>query len=218
MLRPSTGDTRPPTDDRRINDRIRLSRRNGVMTSSPRNRRSIRFRDFDYTTPGAYFVTICVQARQCLVGAVENGQVRLTSQGIIVEQRWRNLPRFHKGLRLDEYVVMPNHLHDLLILEEPELAPPPERRTPEYGNLPEIDPDPDRPNETEPGSVGTIVQNFKSIASRAINSRRKTPEAGVWQRNYYEHIVRDQADLESIRAYIRANPENWNKALENPDR
>jgi putative transposase len=158
------------------------------------HRRSIRLRGHDYTTPGAYYITICVDHGEHLLGEVVGGRVALGVAGQMAERAWRNLSRSFPCVTLDAFVVMPNHLHGIILLRG-QAGP----RAPRAG----------RPRGTTPGSIPAIVQSFKSVSARRINRARGTPGMRVWQEDYYEHIVRSDADLDRIRRYIVANPARW---------
>lgn len=187
-------------------------------------RRSIRLRDYDYREAGAYFVTICTQDRSNVFGTIIDGAVRLNPIGDIVGTYWESLPSHFPSIELDAWVVMPNHLHGIVVLSEPNCtATLPLRRA--VG--------------TQSGSLGAIIQNFKSVTSRRIKAAarcaaetsadlRGVLAAGsvadyshqrstIWQRNYYEHIIRSEADLDRIREYIADNPARWETDGNNPN-
>jgi putative transposase len=174
------------------------------------HRRSIRLRDHNYAEPGAYFVTLCTEGHLCLFGEVEGDIVRLNPSGQIVEQAWRDLPNHYPYMELDVFVVMPNHVHMIVILTErsslvgagfkPALTPVPART-------------PDAPKRY---GLGEIIRAFKTFSSRQINKCRGTPGASLWQRNYYEHIIRHERALRHIRGYIVENPQRWAHDRENP--
>jgi len=149
------------------------------------NRRPIRLKDYDYSTPGAYFVTICTHRRQPIL---RSSQLRQ-----IIEDTWSRLPEGFPNLELDAFVVMPHHVHFVAMLHARDgvgaaLGPPAQgapRRAP---------------------TLGDIVRAFKSIAARQTNQLRDSPGEPVWQRNYYDRIVRDEEELGRIREYIANNP------------
>ena len=161
-------------------------------------RRSIRLAGWDYTRPAVYFVTICTAGRVCRfdVPAVYE----------IVASAWRTIPeKAHAAhVCLDEWVVMPNHLHGLVILtNSPEegIPFPMAGRTP----LPAVPAE----RRLRPGSLGAIIGNFKSLVTRRVNNVEQTFGGKVWQRGYYERIVRNERELKAIRRYIRENPDRW---------
>ncbi len=176
------------------------------------HRRSLRLKGYDYCQPGAYFVTICTRQRLCLFGEVVNGQVRLNAYGEIVRRCWENIPNHFAHVALDAFVVMPNHVHGILVIvcdpdEMPNNATPHhgavQRRTEQFG-------------KPVPGSIPTVVRSFKSATTKLINELRGTPGCPVWQRNYYERVIRNERMLNQLREYIATNPLRWATDWENP--
>jgi REP element-mobilizing transposase RayT len=164
------------------------------------HRRSVRLRDYDYTQAGAYFVTICTYRRVCLFGDMVNGCMQLNDCGQIVTAHWDDLVNHYPHVELDVFVVMPNHVHGIIVLTDnvgAGLKPAPTTTTRHHG-LPEI------------------VRGFKTFSSRRINYLRKMPGQPVWQRNYYEHVIRSEEELDRIRQYILDNPAKWPEDGENP--
>jgi len=157
------------------------------------HRQSIRFSRYDYTRSGLYFVTLCVHGRECIFGEIdESSQVRLTYDGQSVRWAWEALPGHFPHIGLDAFVVMPNHVQGILELRN--MEPPCSRRHP----------------------VPEVIRALKSFSARRINKRRGTPGVPVWQRNYYERILRDEEDLVNVRRYIADNPLKWADDPENP--
>lgn len=167
--------------------------------------RSIRLKGYDYARPGAYFVTICTQNRVCLFGDVVNGKMRLNDTGDIVRQCWLDMPAHCSTAVLDEFVVMPNHIHGVIVLGDAPVG------------ATHASPLPTRPRGPRRQSIASIVGSFKSAVTKRLNERRGTPGASVWQRNYYEHIIRDDAAWQRIREYIANNPLQWALDRENPN-
>jgi REP element-mobilizing transposase RayT len=163
-------------------------------------RKTVRLRGHDYASPCAYFVTVCTCDRIGLLGTIEQEHVVLSPEGEIVHVVWRDLPRHFPGIEIDALVVMPNHLHAILILQPAVGAKNP--AGPDASPLPV----PSRPRGTQSRSIPAIVQNAKSISARRINLLRGTPRAPVWQRGYFEHVVRSMRELDRLRAYIDSNP------------
>lgn len=161
----------------------------------PHHRRSIRLQGYNYSLPGAYFVTMCVQNRVCLFGEIENGKMVLNEAGRIVYDEWVKSAELRNEIKLDEFVVMPNHLHGIIMITEP--ACKGDRRVAPTTNGP------------KPNSIGAMIAGFKSAAAKRINCLRRTPGVPVWQRNYYEHIIRNEDELNRVREYIINNPLNW---------
>jgi REP element-mobilizing transposase RayT len=153
------------------------------------HRRSIRLPGYDYSQPGAYFVTIVTHHREHLFGEITNGEMRLNKIGRIVQFAWNDLPKWHRHVRLGAFCIMPNHVHAVIILVDTTL--------PKRHALPEI------------------VRGLKSRSAQRINRQRKMPGIPVWHRNYYEHIMRDEREHERIDLYIESNPANWMEDAEN---
>jgi REP element-mobilizing transposase RayT len=175
---------------------------------------------YDYAQAGAYFVTICAYQRMCLFGEVVNDHIQLNDTGRFVEQCWKILPRDFPHVELDVFVVMPNHLHGIILLVGGHTAGRGEAFARMHRQQPHIIPANASPlrsaHGTQPGSLAAIVQNFKSVSTRKINRTRATPGTPVWQRNYYEHVIRDESTLRLIREYIVNNPLQWALDRENP--
>jgi putative transposase len=166
--------------------------------SAHQHRHSIRLPRYDYTQAGAYFITIVTYQRELLFADPVLRQ--------IVETFWRRIPQHMPHVKLDTFVVMPNHFHGILWLIKTDLgASAPDTISPPQSHL-------------IAGSLSAVVGNFKSIMTRRINQVRKTPGQPVWQRNYHEHIIRHDKELNAIRQYIIDNPANWLQDAENPDR
>lgn len=143
------------------------------------NRRSIRLRGRDYSADGAYFVTVCTYRRTHLFGEIVDGVMCANAFGTIAADTWQWLSSQYPHVILDEWCVMPNHLHGILIF----------RTT--------------APTAIKP--LGRLIGAFKTVSTKHINILRKTPGAVVWQRNFWEHIVRDETGMDRIRLYIRQN-------------
>jgi REP element-mobilizing transposase RayT len=177
-----------------------------IFDPQKHHRRSIRAKGHDYRQAGAYFITICTHERICLFGDVMAGVTHLSAAGEKVLMAWCDLPDHHAGLELDAFTVMPNHVHGILFLP-PVDAP--------HANAIGAQPA-ERFGRSLSGSLGTIVRSFKSASSRAIHTGDCSESPTVWQRNYFERIIRSEAMLNSIRQYIDMNPANWPRDEENP--
>ena len=165
-------------------------------------RRSTRLRGYDYSQSGAYFVTVCVQNRQSVFGKVTNGRMMLSGAGRMVEEEWLKTPAVRPQVQLDEFVVMPNHFHGIIMIRHESGTVGATRRV--------------APTGPTAGSVGAMMAQFKSIATKRMRALGNSSFA--WQRNYYEHIVRDEDSLNRIREYILTNPLRWDLDRENPER
>ncbi|MCL4562678.1 MAG: transposase [Chloroflexi bacterium] len=179
------------------------------------NRRSIRLEGYDYSQAGAYFVTLVTQDRELTFGAIKNDEMILNPMGELAAILWQTLPR-RFPISLDECILMPNHFHGIIVIHDTRKGEAfGDQASPDIlAHLPNASPLP--PHGTQPGSLGAIIQNFKSVTARRINALRNTPGAPVWQRNYYEHILRDEDDLARVRRYIAENPLRWALDTENP--
>jgi REP element-mobilizing transposase RayT len=143
------------------------------------NRKSPRLKTHDYSTPKLYFVTACAAGRHPLFGDIRNGTLAATAMGDAVGFAWTRLPARFSSIRLDAFVVMPNHVHAILELVSDEVA------------------------------LGTVVGHFKADATKRARKLLCDPEAVLWQDSFHDHIIRDSGELERIREYIRENPGNW---------
>jgi REP element-mobilizing transposase RayT len=161
-------------------------------------RRNLRLPGYDYTSEGTYFVTICTQDRRRVLGEVIDGSFQANAAGNIVKECWCELPYHYAGLALDAFVVMPNHMHGVLAFLDDVGA----------GLKPALGIKPRR-------SLSEVVRAFKTFSARRINELRGTRGVAVWQRAYYEHIVRGEKGLSEIRRYIADNPGNWEMDREN---
>jgi REP element-mobilizing transposase RayT len=197
------------------------------------HRRSIRLKGYDYRQPGAYFVTICAQGRACLFGEVVDGEMRLNDAGRMVERWWGELNRKFPHIRTDAFVVMPNHIHGIIVMEpvgaDLRVCPdgewgahtgaPQQAGTPQQAGAPQQAGTPQQAGAPLP----EIVQWFKTMTTneyiRGVKQSGWTAFRGrLWQRNYYEHIIRNEESLNRLRRYIAENPLRWQLDRENVNR
>jgi len=195
---------------------------NILVTYNPEihRRRSIRLKGYDYSQAGAYFVTVCVKDHACLFGDVEQGGMILNDAGNMVKTWWLSIPDKYKHVELDEYMIMPNHIHGIIkIVGADQCVCPEPSVCPEYSKY---------SNETRKKGehIGSplprMMQWFKTMTTneyiRGINTHGWERFNGkLWQRNYYEHIIRDDKELQAIREYIIYNPLKWDEDKENPE-
>ena len=172
--------------------------------SLSKSRRSIRLSGYDYSQAGAYFVTICAKKRNSVFGEISGDEMNPNAFGNIVIKCWMAIPQHFGFAELDEFVLMPNHIHGILVL-----ADQPGRGT-IYRALAGVE----RFGDPTPDSLPTIIRTFKAAATRQIN--RDSGPLVVWQRGYYEHVIRDEKELNRIRQYIVENPLKWATDRENP--
>jgi len=175
------------------------------------NRHSIRLPGYDYTRPGAYFLTILTHKKEHLFGNVVKGDVQLSPVGEIVQEQWQKIPTHFSDVLLDAFVIMPNHIHGILVITEGAAS---------MGKGKAFDLWDDHKSNalplrlgSQPGSIPAVVQNFKSITSRKINKLLNSPGSTIWHRNFYEHIIRDEEDYLRILQYIQENPLKWESKL-----
>jgi REP element-mobilizing transposase RayT len=178
------------------------------------HRRSIRLKEYDYSQAGGYFVTVCTHGRDCILGDIVEDNVRLNQFGEIVREEWLRTEQIRPEIRIDEFVVMPNHMHGVIIINYVGAT---RRVVPQNGSTNRKKGDPSgRPYGPAARSIGAIIGQFKSIVTKHINSLRKTSFIPIWQRNYYEYVIRDEDDLNRIRQYIIDNPIRWDEDENNP--
>lgn len=178
-------------------------------------RRSIRLSDYDYAQDGVYFVTMCCQNRANLFGEVIGGEMRLNEAGRMVEKWWLELTNKFTSVELDEFVIMPNHFHGIVRIVGADLRVCPDltlsgEKQGAHAGAPLQNP-----------TLGSIMQWFKTMTTneyiRGVNEDKWEPfYKRVWQRNYYEHIIRTAESLNSTRLYIQTNPAQWDTDSENP--
>jgi REP element-mobilizing transposase RayT len=161
------------------------------------HRQSTRLPTWDYARGGAYFVTICVHVRACLFGEIVDGTMHLNDAGRIATDEWLRSAELRPWLSFDASILMPNHLHGIVLLH------PPEEPTAHLANSPT-----GRPPRSD-RSLGPFIRGYNGVVTARLNTAHVTPGQPVWQRNYYEHIIRNDDDMARIRAYIAANPARW---------
>jgi len=172
------------------------------------HRRSIRLKEYDYALDGMYFVTICVQDKQCLFGEIVNNEMILNKNGQIVEMIWNELPHHYIHVELGEFVIMPNHIHGIIILVGAGFKPAHDEQAGQKSAQDEragFKPAPTRANH----GLSEIVRALKTFSARKINELCNTRGKQLWQRNYYEHIIRNEKSHKYIANYIVNNPANW---------
>ncbi len=162
------------------------------------HRRSIRLRGYDYTQAGAYYVTIVTRDRRTLFGDVIDGEMRLNDTGQLIIDAWEWLGTRYRYVELDAYVVMPNHLHGIIVITD----------------------DGKGGSSVSPASrksLGRLIGAFKTVSARQVNRALDMPGQRLWQRNYYEHVIRNDEECDRVREYIFCNPMRWETDTENPN-
>ncbi|MDJ1498878.1 hypothetical protein QNI19_38480 [Cytophagaceae bacterium DM2B3-1] len=184
-------------------------------TPATHHRRSIRLSDYDYSLAGLYFVTICTKDRQCLFGHIEQGQMVLNEAGVIAHQEWEKSVEIRQGIALHEFIIMPNHMHGIVEIMDTQCrgdwqvaqaitkgSDQTHRSAGNQGDLPIA------PTGLNPKSLGAMIGGYKASVTKKVNDTRQT-SGSVWQRNYYEHIIRNARSHQQIAQYITTNPLRW---------
>lgn len=165
-----------------------------------KNRHSIRLKNYDYSSNGAYFVTICTHNREYLFGDIVDGKMKINNLGNSVVSIWTLLPnRF--PVVIDTHQIMPNHFHGIIIIDHSVGAPLAGALNHGRGQAPPL----------QKITLGNIIGAFKSLTTNTW------AQCKFWQRNYYEHIIRNGTDLNKIKEYIQTNPETWDRDRNNPE-
>ncbi len=170
---------------------------------------STRLKGWDYAAAGWYFVTLCTQGRECFFGDVKDAEMHLSAIGEIVAEEWQKTETIRPNVGLDEWIVMPNHVHGVVVIKQttpsPEEAPQP-KETPHRGVSTKA--------RLKSGSVGAIIGQFKSVCTKRIWAAKFL--AFDWQPRFFDHIIRDEPSLKDIRQYIVDNPAKWERDKNNP--
>lgn len=178
------------------------------------HRRSIRLKGYDYASPGAYFVTICVQDRECVLGEVVNGYMQVTKYGQMAHDFWDEVPVHFPNVSVDAFVVMPNHVHAIIVIND--VSQGGEGGVSDCGGAVTAPCAGDTTTIDRP-TLGQIVAYYKHQTTKHINQMRDTPGTRFWQRNYWEHIIRNEASYRRIYEYVEHNPALWEEDQLHPD-
>ena len=178
-----------------------------------RHRKSNRLQHYDYSQAGYYFVTICTQNRNELFGEIIDNQVLTNAAGDMVVKTWNELPIFNHGIQIDQFQIMPNHIHGIIVVvgDGPRAVPNEPRPLPDgqpQGVVPTL-------------SLSDVVHRFKTLTTRlyiqGVRKKRWKPfNTKLWQRSFYDHVIRDEQSLHDVREYIQHNPLNWELDENNP--
>ena len=174
---------------------------------TPHRRRSIRLKGYDYTQGGAYYVTIVIQRRRTLFGDIVEGEMQLNDTGQLIANAWEWLATRYPHVELDSYVIMPNHLHGIIVITS-------DTRRGSSRTAPDS-PAASAPTRRKP--LGRLIGAFKTVSTKQVNLAHGTPGRLLWQRNYYEHVIRDDEEWNQVREYIAGNPMQWEMDAENPN-
>jgi REP element-mobilizing transposase RayT len=165
---------------------------------------STRLKNWDYSSFGYYFVTICTRNRECLFGNIVDGEIVLSEIGKIAKQYWLGIPNHFQNAKLDEFVIMPNHIHGIVIIDNVE--------TPHGVSLQQRQ---NKFSKPIPGSLSMVINQYKSTVTRWC--RKNGYNDFAWQSRFYDHIIRNENSLRKIREYINNNPMKWDIDENNPD-
>jgi len=170
------------------------------------HRRSIRLKEYDYSQAGGYFITICIQDSKHIFGRIRDGFVELSKIGKIANEFWFEIPKHFEDVELDEFVIMPNHLHGIICINDMDVG---------VQNFEPLQKQ-SRFQHIITKSIGSIIRAYKSSVTHWC--RQNGYEGFRWQRNYWEHVIRNEEKLYKIRQYIQNNPLKWHLDRENPKR
>ena len=189
------------------------------MKSNPQiyHRRSVRLKNYDYSTDGAYFITICTQNRESLFGNIGNGCMILNNAGRMIKTVWDDIPQYYPGIGIDVFQIMPNHVHGIIFVGATPCGCPIGKPCPD-----------DRPGQaqgpapTKKLSLPDVVHRYKTMTTceyiRNVKQNQWKPFDGkLWQRNYYEHVLRNDESMQKTREYIVNNPLKWEFDEYNPN-
>ncbi|KAA3615662.1 MAG: hypothetical protein D8M58_15820 [Calditrichaeota bacterium] len=197
------------------------------------HRKSYRLMDYDYSKPGLYFITICTYKKEHIFGEIENSKMIINKYGEIVIDEWIRTPEIRQNIKLDEFGVMPNHIHGIIQIVDDSVGaycntPLPDKLSPSMDCNTPLQNNQQQPNvcntpllnkqilgdnesklKSPSKTVGAIIRGFKSAVSKKINEIRNSPGIPVWQRNFHDHIIRNEKEFYRIKTYIRDNPLKW---------
>jgi len=162
------------------------------MLNSPKRKRN-RLQEYDYSNSGFYFITICIRNRNNFFCSIKNGNNILNDFGKIVEKRWKDLPSHYKNCELDFFIIMPDHIHGIVMVNN------------------SLD------TESKNHSLSEIIRGFKTFSSKEINQVTRNEAKFQWQKSFYDRIIRNEKELYEIRKYIEQNPTKWDIEKNNPE-
>lgn len=162
------------------------------MTDHPTypTRRRLRLEGYNYSSAGMYFVTVCVQDRQPLLGTIRDGVMEPSAAGVMVQEVWDNLPHYSPGMATDAFIVMPDHIHGIVVLDDQRDSPSPRSALP------------------------AVLQRYKSYTTAKYRAGVYTAgwprfPGTLWQRSYFERVIRNERELDAARVYITENVAKW---------
>jgi len=186
-----------------------------------KQRKQMRLKKYDYSDSGWYFVTICTQNRECLFGDIVNNKIILNQNGLLINENWKQLINKF-SIELDEFVIMPNHVHGIIVIKQNivgvSFMKPDQLKSEMIFNIGKSNHHMDLLNDkkgliNQTPTLGLIIRYFKSKCTYELHKIGFTNN--LWQRNYYEHVIRTEYDLNKIHQYIKDNPINWDEDRNN---
>ena len=171
-----------------------------------KSRKPNRLKGYDYSGAGGYFITVCVQDRQTILGKIENNKMVLNNIGNMVDYWWHETFNKFKNASIDEYIIMPNHIHGIINIVGAG-SPCPDNDINDVSN--------NKGRGNRAPTLGQIIAYFKYQSTKQINLLNNSPGVKIWQRSFHDHIIRDDKTLNKIREYITSNPVNWENDIDN---
>ena len=171
---------------------------------------SNRLKGYDYASEGAYFITICCKDRESLFGEILDGKMVLNDLGKIAYQEWEKTEKIRKNIYVDEFVVMPNHVHGILVIDESEICRDTVHRVSTGPQIQQF-------GKPTKNSIPTIIRSYKATVTKQIHEKGFLLDQKIWQSNYYDRIVRSEDELYRIQEYIIRNPEKWDEDRNNTE-
>jgi putative transposase len=177
-----------------------------TMASIHRDRKNIRLKGYDYSSPGGYFVTICTFKKRWLFGTIAHDEMQLSESGMAAKKCWEEIPEHFSNVLPDVFVVMPNHIHGIIAICETTMVGT--RHAVSLQNCNTF-------GKPKRGSLSTIVGSYKSAVTKRIHELTNDKQTPIWQSKYYDRVIRNDKELENIRTYIYYNPAQWETDEEN---
>ncbi|HET9137345.1 MAG TPA: transposase [Candidatus Kapabacteria bacterium] len=170
-----------------------------MSSDAPQQRRkSTRLANHNYQEPGSYFITICSHNKAATFSTIKENSLHLSIYGEVIEQCWQEIPEHFRNTRLDSFVIMPNHIHGVIHIDDWNTSKPIIAES---------------MSSLKPSSLGSIIASFKSASTKYIRKRVNDASVEIWQRNYYDRVIRNEKELLQVRQYIEANPLKWREDL-----
>jgi len=167
-------------------------------------RKKLRLKDYDYSQEGYYFITILIKDRECIFGKILNEKLILNEYGVIAEKYWKEIPDHYIYIDIDEFIIMPNHIHGIIVINYEHQS------SVMVGHCPTITIKKTKKSNEKYGKLSRIINAYKNMVTKSIKGIK--PEINFkWHRSFYDHIIREEKDLNNIRHYIKYNHLKWNE-------